>query len=95
MAIQGDVDIHSVYATALPATHPSFSLKQVIEMSDEWRAPPLPKGPVFLFIGILSASNHFAERMAIRKTWMQYKDIKSSNVVARFFIALVRELVWC
>ncbi|KAJ4778800.1 Galactosyltransferase family protein [Rhynchospora pubera] len=88
LAIKGDVDIHSVYATALPATHPSFSLKQVIEMSDEWRAPPLPKGPVFLFIGILSASNHFAERMAIRKTWMQYKEIKSSNVVAKFFVAL-------
>lgn len=42
-----------------------------------------------MFIGILSAGNHFAERMAVRKSWMQHKLIKSSNVVARFFVALV------
>jgi hypothetical protein len=45
---------------------------------------------VELFIGILSAGNHFAERMAVRKSWMQHKLIKSSHVVARFFVALVR-----
>lgn len=43
-----------------------------------------------LFIGILSAGNHFAERMAVRKSWMQHKSIKSSRVVARFFVAMVR-----
>ncbi|XP_043689534.1 hydroxyproline O-galactosyltransferase GALT2-like [Telopea speciosissima] len=88
LAIKGDVDVQSVYATSLPVSHPSFSLQRVLEMSEKWKAHPLPKTPVQLFIGILSASNHFAERMAIRKTWMQSSEIKSSNVVVRFFVAL-------
>ncbi|GMN48074.1 hypothetical protein TIFTF001_017245 [Ficus carica] len=54
----------------------------------QWKAPPLPNGRVELFIGILSAGNHFAERMAVRKSMMQHKLIKYSLVVARFFVAL-------
>ncbi|KAM0950705.1 putative galactosylxylosylprotein 3-beta-galactosyltransferase [Dioscorea sansibarensis] len=88
LAIKGNVDVHSAYATSLPTSHPSFSLQDVLEMKEKWKSPPMPKSPILLFIGILSASNHFAERMAVRKTWMQYADIKSSNVVARFFVAL-------
>lgn len=90
LAIKGDVDVHSIYATSLPTSHPSFSLQQVLEMSDKWKSRPLPGlgDPIQLFIGILSAANHFAERMAIRKTWMQSDAIKSSNVVVRFFVAL-------
>lgn len=88
LAIKGDVKIHSVYATSLPQSHPSFSLQRVLEMSEKWKSPPLPTEPVKLFIGILSATNHFAERMAARKTWMQSSEIRSSNVVARFFVAL-------
>lgn len=64
-------------------------------MSSRWQAPPLPDGPVEVFIGILSAGNHFAERMAVRKSWMQSKLIRSSKVVARFFVALVREDLYC
>ncbi|URD80976.1 Galactoside-binding lectin, partial [Musa troglodytarum] len=88
LAIKGDVDVHSVYATSLPTSHSSFSPDRVLEMSENWRSPPLPESTVDLFIGIISASNHFAERMAVRKTWMQSSQIKSSNVVARFFVAL-------
>uniref|UniRef100_A0ACD5U8R2 Uncharacterized protein n=1 Tax=Avena sativa TaxID=4498 RepID=A0ACD5U8R2_AVESA len=61
--------------------------ERYLEMSEQWRAPPLPTEPVELFIGILSAANHFAERMAVRKSWMMYTR-KSSNIVARFFVAL-------
>jgi len=57
-------------------------------MLPSWQAPHLPDEPVEIFIGILSAGNHFAERMAARKTWMSAAQ-KSSNVVARFFVALV------
>jgi hydroxyproline O-galactosyltransferase 2/3/4/5/6 len=64
-------------------------------MIDKWRAHPLPKGSAQLFIGILSATNHFAERMAIRKTWMQYPAIQLGNAVARFFVALVRLSIAC
>ncbi|KAF7842907.1 hydroxyproline O-galactosyltransferase GALT2 [Senna tora] len=88
LAIKGEVDVHSVYATSLPKSHPSFSPQKVLEMSQTWKASLLPKSPIKLFIGVLSASNHFAERMAIRKTWMQSAAIKSSDVVVRFFVAL-------
>lgn len=82
--------MHSVLAANLPTSHPSFAPQMHLEMVTKWKAPSLPYGHVELFIGILSAGNHFAERMAVRKSWMQHKLIKSSYVVARFFVALVR-----
>ncbi|KAK2989957.1 hypothetical protein RJ640_004120, partial [Escallonia rubra] len=88
LAIKGDVDVHSIFATSLPTSHPSFSPQRVLEMSVKWKSHPLPKGPIRLFIGVLSATNHFAERMAVRKTWMQSSAIKSSDVAVRFFVAL-------
>ncbi|XP_061370021.1 hydroxyproline O-galactosyltransferase GALT2-like [Gastrolobium bilobum] len=88
LAVKGDVDVHSIFATSLPTSHPSFSPQRVLEMSETWKSSALPKHAVRLFIGVLSASNHFAERMAVRKTWMQAAAIKSSNVVVRFFVAL-------
>ncbi|XP_062111756.1 hydroxyproline O-galactosyltransferase GALT4-like [Humulus lupulus] len=86
--VNGDVDVHSVFAASLPTSHPSFSPQMHLEMAARWKAPNLPNGRVELFIGILSAGNHFAERMAVRKSWMQHKLIRSSDVVARFFVAL-------
>ncbi|KAF5449741.1 hypothetical protein F2P56_030157 [Juglans regia] len=86
--LNGDVDVHSVFAASLPTSHPSLQPQMHLEMFTEWKAPPLPNGHVELFIGILSAGNHFAERMAVRKSWMQNKLIKSSHVVARFFVAM-------
>nr|CAB3462626.1 unnamed protein product [Digitaria exilis] len=88
LAVTGGIDVHSVYATALPKAHPSFSLQQVLEMSERWKARPVPEEPIQLFVGILSATNHFSERMAIRKTWMQFPAIQLGNVIARFFVAL-------
>ncbi|MQL81709.1 hypothetical protein Taro_014173 [Colocasia esculenta] len=88
LSIKGNIDVHSVYATSLPSSHPSFSLQRVLEMSEKWKSGPLPDDPVDLFIGILSATNHFGERMAVRKTWMQSSAIKSKKAVVRFFVAL-------
>ncbi|XP_044480713.1 hydroxyproline O-galactosyltransferase GALT6-like [Mangifera indica] len=88
LAVNGNVDVHAIYAASLPTSHPSFDPQKHLEMISKWQAPPLPHGQVELFIGILSAGNHFAERMAVRKSWMQHKLIKSSKVVARFFVAL-------
>ncbi|KAK1552953.1 hypothetical protein Q3G72_026301 [Acer saccharum] len=88
LSLIGSVDVHSIFAASLPMSHPSFSPQKHLEMSSKWQAPPLPDGHVELFIGILSAGNHFAERMAVRKSWMQHKLITSSKVVARFFVAL-------
>ncbi|KAJ6358964.1 hypothetical protein OIU76_000647 [Salix suchowensis] len=88
LAVTGDIDVHSVFAASLPSNHPSFSPQRHLQMSKRWKAPSLSVGSVELFIGVLSAGNHFAERMAVRKSWMQHRLIKSSNVVARFFVAL-------
>lgn len=89
LSLNGDIEVQSIFAASLPSSHPSFAPQRHLEMSTSWQAPPLSGGPVVLFIGILSAGNHFAERMAVRKSWMQHKQIKSSHVVARFFVALV------
>ncbi|CAI9112397.1 OLC1v1012845C2 [Oldenlandia corymbosa var. corymbosa] len=88
LTLNGDIDISSIVAASLPTSHPSFSPQRHLNMSAVWKAPPLQDKPVDLFIGILSAGNHFAERMAIRKSWMQDRLIKSSKVVARFMVAL-------
>ncbi|GLJ53850.1 hypothetical protein SUGI_1149790 [Cryptomeria japonica] len=88
LSINGDIDIHSVFATSLPTSHQSLSNQRDSNMSKLLKAPPFPKGPVDLFIGILSASNHFTERTAVRKTWMQSELIRSSKAVARFFVAV-------
>jgi hypothetical protein len=88
--VSGDIDLVSVTVTSLPVTHPSYFPELVLEQGDIWKAPPLPTSKIELFVGIMSSSNHFAERMAVRKTWLQSKSIQSSEVVARFFVALVR-----
>ncbi|KAI7754279.1 hypothetical protein M8C21_001147 [Ambrosia artemisiifolia] len=88
LSLKGDVDVNSIFAGSLPSTHPSFDPQRTLEMSNIWKAPPLPDAPVDLFIGVLSAGNHFAERMAVRKSWMQYDLVRSSRAVARFFVAL-------
>ncbi|KVI05596.1 Concanavalin A-like lectin/glucanase superfamily [Cynara cardunculus var. scolymus] len=87
--LEGDVDVHSIIAASLPTSNPNFASVGHLEMSTRWRAPLLGDKPVFLFIGILSAGNHFVERMAARKSWMQHRLIRSSTVVARFFVALL------
>lgn len=89
LTLNGDIDVHAVFASSLPTSHPSDATQKNLEMSNQWKAPPLPGQPVDRFIGILSAGNHFAERMAIRKSWMQHNLVKSSIVHVRFFVAVV------
>ena len=86
--MKGDIDVQFIFAAALPTSHPR---QRILDLSSRWQAPDLPDGPVELFIGIISAGNHFAERMAVRRTWMQHGLVQSSVVVARFFVALVGE----
>ncbi|KAL2559596.1 putative beta-1 [Forsythia ovata] len=88
--LNGYVDVHSIFAASLPTSHPSFAPQRNLELSTKWQAQPLPTGPVELFIGILSTGNHFAERMAVRKSSMQHGLINSSNFVASFFVAMER-----
>ncbi|GJN22974.1 hypothetical protein PR202_gb10585 [Eleusine coracana subsp. coracana] len=90
LSLKGDLDVESISADYLPISPPTFTPQRYLEMSEQWKASPLPAEPVELFIGILSAANHFAERMAVRKSWM-ISTRRSSSVVARFFVALNRE----
>jgi hypothetical protein len=76
IVVGGDVDVDSIIITSLP-------------QDEMWKAIPVPNEEIELFVGIMSSSDHFAERMAIRKTWFQSTSIQSSQVVARFFVALV------
>ncbi|CAL4936545.1 unnamed protein product [Urochloa decumbens] len=87
LSLKGDLDVESVFASHLPSSPPTFTPQSYLDMSEQWKASPLPTEPVELFIGILSATNHFAERMAVRKSWM-ISTRRSSNVVVRFFVAL-------
>ncbi|KAI4374554.1 hypothetical protein MLD38_012535 [Melastoma candidum] len=88
LTLNGDVNVHSVFAATLPTVHPNYAPQRHLELSSRWQAPPVHDKPTEMFIGILSAGNHFAERMAVRKSWMQHKLVRSSEVVARFFVAL-------
>ena len=90
--MKGDIEVHYVLATSLPTSHPTH--EEALELHETLKTPQ-PRAAFDFFIGILSAANHFAERMAIRKTWMQSKMIKTSKVVARFFIAMVITKITC
>ncbi|KAI5055138.1 hypothetical protein GOP47_0030283 [Adiantum capillus-veneris] len=89
--VGGDVDLQALIATSLPSVPPKTVTEQIFENWQQWKAPKLGNQPLSLFIGILSSSNHFAERMAIRSTWFQDRRIQSAEVVARFFVALHRD----
>ena len=43
------------FAANLPTSPPGFAPQSYVEMSEQWKASPLPTKPVELFIGILSA----------------------------------------
>lgn len=87
LSVNGDVDVVSVVAASLPTAHPTI-LQRNLELLTEFKAPPLAEEHIDLFIGILSAGNHFTERMALRRSWM-FSVRNSSRTVARFFVALV------
>eukprot|EP00897_Mesotaenium_endlicherianum_P001022 jgi/Mesen1/10920/ME000095S10257 len=84
--IGGDIQVDAVFATSLPSSPPARHA--VLESSDKLKAPALKEGAVKMFIGILSASNHFEERLAVRKTWLQYPMVRTGDVIARFFVAM-------
>ncbi|RLN42850.1 hypothetical protein C2845_PM01G31840 [Panicum miliaceum] len=86
LSVIGDIDVQSIVAGSLPTAHPSI-VQRHLELLTELKAPPLAEENVELFIGILSAGNHFTERMAARRSWMSSVR-NSSSTVARFFVAV-------
>ncbi|XP_078163476.1 beta-1,3-galactosyltransferase GALT1-like [Carex rostrata] len=94
--ISGDIKLLSVIASGLPTTE---KLGSIIDL-EMLKSPQIaPHKSVDLFIGVVSTANNFKRRMAVRRTWMQYEDVRSGRVVVRFFVGLhkngvVNEELW-
>lgn len=82
----GDLKLISVLASGLPTSEDSEHTTDL----EALRSYPLSlHKPVDLFIGVFSTANNFKRRMAVRRTWMQYTEVRSGTVAVRFFVGLV------
>ncbi|KAH9709570.1 Beta-1,3-galactosyltransferase GALT1 [Citrus sinensis] len=83
--ISGDLKLISVLASGLPTSEDSEHTTDL----EALRSYPLSlHKPVDLFIGVFSTANNFKRRMAVRRTWMQYTEVRSGTVAVRFFVGL-------
>eukprot|EP01018_Ginkgo_biloba_P038660 Gb_04074 [translate_table: standard] len=93
---RGDLQLLSVLASGLPT---SENLDHVVDL-ESLKAPPLlPRKKLAMVIGVFSTGNNFNRRMAVRRSWMQYKAVRSGDVAVRFFVGLhkntrVNEELW-
>lgn len=87
--VGGDVDVQALIATSLPSLPPRRLLEEIFEDEQLLKAVELKNEPIDLFIGVLSASDHFIQRVAMRAAWFQSEPVKSAKVVTRFFVAMV------
>ncbi|KAL3631174.1 hypothetical protein CASFOL_024158 [Castilleja foliolosa] len=94
--IAGDINLISVVASGLPT---SEDLDHIVDLEALKAVPISPPKPMNLFIGIFSTANNFKRRMAVRRTWMHYPEVRSGQVAVRFFVGLhknqmVNEELW-
>lgn len=83
--ISGDMKLVSVLASGLPTSEDS---EHVLDLESLKSVPLSPHKPLELFIGVFSTANNFKRRMALRRTWMQYPEVRSGAVAVRFFVGL-------
>ncbi|KAE8657426.1 Beta-1,3-galactosyltransferase 15 [Hibiscus syriacus] len=83
--ISGDVKLISVLASGLPTSEDS---DHTVDIETLKSVPLSLQRPVDLFIGVFSTANNFKRRMAVRRTWMQYPEVRSGTAVVRFFVGL-------
>lgn len=84
LRINGDLQTSSVIVNGLPISDDASLIPDLKVI----RAPKLPKNAT-LFIGVFSSNSNFVRRMAVRRTWMQYPEVRNGTVVVRFFVGLV------
>ena len=84
--ISGDIKLISVVASGLPT---SEDIDHIIDLETLISSPLPSTRPLDLFIGVFSTANNFKQRMAVRRTWMQYGAVRSVTVAVRFFVGLV------
>ncbi|KAL7132835.1 hypothetical protein ABFS83_12G101400 [Erythranthe nasuta] len=94
--ISGDINLISVVASGLPT---SEDLEHIIDLESLIAVPMPPRKRLNLFVGIFSTANNFKRRMAVRRSWMQYPEVRSGQVAVRFFVGLhknqmVNEELW-
>lgn len=83
--VAGGVNLFSAFAQHLPVSEDHDLVVDV----EHLKAPVVPKKRLVMLIGVFSTGNNFQRRMALRRTWMQYPDVRSGDVAVRFFIGLV------
>ncbi|CAI9119050.1 OLC1v1020711C1 [Oldenlandia corymbosa var. corymbosa] len=85
--VKGGLDTVTILAKGLPV---SDELNLDFDDLELLKAPPVLKRKrrLVLLIGVFSTANNFARRMALRRSWMQYKTVRQGHVVVRFFIGL-------
>ncbi|XP_074274594.1 beta-1,3-galactosyltransferase GALT1-like isoform X2 [Silene latifolia] len=94
--ISGDLQLISVLASGLPTSEDPEHVPDL----ERLKSIPVRRGQQFdLFIGVFSTANNFNRRMAVRRTWMQYSQVRSGSVAVRFFVGLnknqrVNEELW-
>ncbi|XP_031254152.1 beta-1,3-galactosyltransferase GALT1-like [Pistacia vera] len=94
--ISGDLELISVLASGLPT---SEGLDDVVDLTALKSAPLQRHQSLDLFVGVFSTANNFRRRMAVRRAWMQYPNVKNGTVAVRFFVGLhknqmVNEELW-
>ncbi|KAL6990162.1 hypothetical protein U1Q18_015909 [Sarracenia purpurea var. burkii] len=82
--VAGGLHHISILAKGLPV---SEDLDLIVDV-EHLKAPPIFKKRCVMLIGVFSTGNNFERRMALRRSWMQYEQIRYGNVVVRFFIGL-------
>lgn len=92
----GDLKLLSVLASGLPT---SEYLDYVFDLESLKAVPLVPQKKLSMFIGVFSTANNFNRRMAIRRSWMQYKAVRDGDVAVRFFVGMnknkrVNEELW-
>ncbi|KAJ4955459.1 hypothetical protein NE237_012242 [Protea cynaroides] len=82
--VAGGLSLLSALANGLPVPEDL----DLIGDAENLKAPPVSKKRLKLLVGVFSTGNNFERRMALRRSWMQYKAVHSGDVAVRFFVGL-------
>lgn len=85
--VAGSLNILSALAKGLPVSEDH----DVITDVEHLKAPSIPRKRLVMLVGVFSSGNNFERQMALRRSWMQYKAVRSGDVAVQFFIGLVSD----
>ncbi|KAJ3669593.1 hypothetical protein LUZ60_011543 [Juncus effusus] len=85
--ITGDINLLSTLANNLPVSSDSSS-ETPLDLNQLKPPKNISKKEISLLVGVFSTASNFKRRMAIRRSWMQFEDVRGGKVVVRFFTGL-------